>query len=149
MKKEFIYKICILILFALNLIQVGGFLLTSSRPPRFENRESMDRRMPDKRNFMEETARMLDLNNEQKIKFSEFAKAHDMQIRTLQKKQKELISSYFYQSSDSVLDLIKNIEAQKIEFTQTHMDKVKSILNKDQYQNFEKFKKNALNIILR
>jgi len=149
MKKEFIYKICILILFALNLIQVGGFLLTSSRPPRFDGEEGMQRPMPDKGGFMEETIRMLDLNNEQRIKFSEFARDHDMQMRALQEKQKELISSYFYQSSDSVLDLIKNIEAQKIEFTQIHMDKIKSILNKDQYKNFEIFKKNALNIILR
>lgn len=149
MKKEFIYKLCIIILFALNLIQIGGFLISSSRPPRFEGEEGMQRHMPGKRGFLEETARMLELNNDQEIKFSEFARAHDLQIRALQEKQKELISSYFYQSSDSILDLIKNIEAQKIKFTQIHMDKVKSILNKDQYKNFEKFKKNALNIILK
>jgi len=149
MKKEFIYKVCIIILFALNLIQIGGFLISSSRPPRLGREEGMHGPMPERRGFMEETIKMLDLNEEQRIKFSEFAKTHDLQIRALQEKQKDLISSYFYQSSDSILDLIKDIEAQKIKFTQIHMDKVKSILNKDQYKNFEKFKENALNIILK
>ena len=158
MKKENIYKICIIILFAMNLIQVGGFLITSSRPPRFERRdgregrdgrEEMQGSMPDKKGFLEEAARMLDLNNEQKIKFSDFARTHDMRIRTLQKEQRDLISNYFNQPSDSVLNLISNIETQKIEFTQRHINEVKSILNKDQYQNFKRFKKNALEIILK
>jgi len=167
MKKEYIYKICIIILFAMNLIQIGGFLITSSRPPRFEGRngiegiegrngiegregrEGMQGSMPDKNGFLEEASRMLELNNEQQIKFSEYATAHDMRIRSLQKKQRDLIGNYFNQPSDSVLDLISNIEKQKIYFTQRHLNEVKSILNKDQNKNFDKFKKNAMNIILK
>jgi len=156
MKKENIYKICIIILFAMNLIQMGGFLITSSRPPRFEERgggiggkERMQGSMPDKKDFQKEAARMLNLNNEQQIKFSEFAMTHNIRIRALQKKQRELIGNYFNKPSDSVLDLISDIETQKIEFTQRHLNEVKSILNEDQYQNFKQFKRNALEIILK
>jgi len=152
MKKEYIYKICIIILFAMNLIQIGGFLITSSRPPRFEGREGregMHGPMTDKNEFQEEAAKMLKLNKEQQIKFSEYAKTHNMKIRILQQKQRNLIGNYFNQPSDSVLNIISNIEAQKIEFTQRHLNGVKSLLNKDQYRNFEQFKKKAVDIILK
>jgi len=155
MKKENIYKICIIILFALNLIQMGGFLIISSGPPRFEGREriegreGMQRSMNNKREFQGKATRMLELNKEQQIKFSEFAMAHDIRIRAMQKKQRELIGKYFNQPSDSILDLISNIETQKIKFTQRHLNDVKDILHKDQYYNFEQFKKNALEIILK
>jgi len=155
MKKEYIYKICIIILFAMNLIQVGGSLINSSRPPRFEEREGtegrerMPRPMSDKNDFQQKAIRMLELNNKQKIKFSELAMAHDMRIRALQKEQRELIGNYFNKPSDSVLNLISNIEVQKIKFTQRHLNEVKSILNEDQYQNFKQFKRDALRIILK
>ncbi|MFA7116831.1 MAG: hypothetical protein WC140_06370 [Bacteroidales bacterium] len=157
MKKETIYKICIIFLLVLNLTQICWFVF-SPKPPR-NNRpmemgvpnntnrlDNMNR--PDENNFRDEFLMILDLDKEQKTQFKKLAKNHDRKIFDLQENQKKLTAEYFMNPSDSILNLIKEIGAQKIIVTENHFKDIKKILREDQYPKLKKFRKRALDIII-
>lgn len=139
MKKETVYKITIGVLLALNLLQLIGFLF-APKPQRMRVQKG---------HFENEAVQILNLNNEQQKKFINFAEGHRDKMKILYDQQTELASEYFHQPNDSLLDLITKIETEKISTTQQHFSDVKSILNQNQISDFEKFKKKALQSILK
>lgn len=132
MKKETIYKIAIGILLAVNLLQLYKFL-----PPIKQDV------------FRDKAIQMMNLNEKQKELFKNFAEEHRSKMDALYNKQTQLTSQYFDKPSDSLLHLIAKIETEKITVTEQHFSKIKSILKKEQIPQFEKFKKKALNLILK
>ena len=133
MKKETIYKIAIAVLIVLNLLQVVGRYL-AHRPPGEP---------------IKMAAQRLGLDEKQEVKFRELAQAHRNKMIDLQKKQEGLTETYFNNPSDSILNEVTLLEKTKIQITEEHFSAIKTLLNKDQYDEFVKFKKNALNKIMR
>jgi hypothetical protein len=135
MEKETLYKWIIAILLLINCIQLGGFLL-APRPP-------------ERANFKEKAVRILDLNPKQKDHFFKSAEKHRLTIDSLNREQKRISVSQFNNPSGDKLNMIKEIEIKKIKATQINFDEIKAILTGKQLSNFEEFKKQALQIILR
>lgn len=133
MKNNLYYKIAIIVLILLNLLQVGAKFL-SHRPPQDPIKKAVGH---------------LKLNVTQEEQFKVLAEEHRNTMIDLQQKQDEIIESYFKQSSDSLLDMITVIERKKIQITDHHFNSIKSILNKSQYVDFEFFKKMSIKKILR
>lgn len=136
MKKNTLYIILIVVLLLLNVFQLSKFLF---HPKPIKHHEA---------NFKDKAITLLELDKQQANTFFDFSKKHHKQINELQKKQKKLTSLYFEQASDSILDLITNLDKEKIIVTQNHFEEIKSILTPNQYANFEKFKQQAIHVIL-
>lgn len=132
MKKETIYKTLIALLIALNILQMIGRYL-AHRPEREPIKMAVEH---------------LDLDKSQETKFRKLAQAHRYKMISLRNHQEELIETYFDQPSDSILNKISSIQTSKIMATEKHFKSIKAILRKEQYDNFEKFKKNILTKIL-
>lgn len=137
MKKEKIYKIGVVILLILNLLQLAGFLF-APKPPK-----------PKQVQFEQEAVEILHLNDQQKQEFYASAKKHHQAMKSLIEKQKELTASYFEQPKEIFLNEIKKIEAQKIKVTETNFNEIEQLLHPNQKSYFKKFKNRALKIILR
>ncbi len=135
MKKDTVFKIIIIVLLALNTLQLAGFLL---KPKPLHKSE-----------FRDIAATILMLNETQKSKLYNFAETHNSKIQGLLKKQNQLLPQYFDTPNDSLLQLITKIETEKIKITKQHFSNIKSLLNKEQLLNFEKYKKEALLNILK
>lgn len=132
MKKETIYKIVIAVLIVLNLLQVVGRYL--AHRPTGEP--------------IKMAAQRLGLDKKQEVKFRELANAHRNTMIDLQKKQEGLTETYFNKPSDFILNEVTLVEKKKIQATEEHFSDIKTLLNKDQHDEFLKFKKNALNKIM-
>ncbi|MBU2997090.1 hypothetical protein KO500_11635 [Cellulophaga baltica] len=136
MKKENVYKLIIAILLFINLLQLASFLL-APKPQQHPN----DR-------FQDRIIQTLNLNDEQQKTFHSYAKEHAEHITTLLEQQTQIINQYFKNPSDDLLHEISAIESKKITATAQHFFNIKSILKPNQLQNFEAFKKLALQHIL-
>lgn len=137
MKRETLYKITVIVLLVLNLLQIS-FPILSKKPPQ-------NLKKPCKPNAVE----MLYLNPDQDIQFREFGKKHNEVMDSLQKKQKQCVRNYFLQPTDSLLNNMKEIEAKKILVTKKHFEDMRSILKEEQLTHYEEFKNKALKFILR
>lgn len=133
MKKETIYKIAIAVLIVLNLFQVVGRYLAHT--PLGEPIKMATER--------------LGLDEKQEVNFRELAQAHRNKMIDIQNKQEAWTETYFNNPSDSLLTEISLLQKSKIQLTEEHFRAIKALLNKDQYDEFVKFKKNALNKIMR
>lgn len=136
MNKELIYKISILILLALNLLQLTSFLLM----PKHRHHPGED--------FKNEVVKMLDLDEQQKDSFFSSAEKHRESMTLLVNQQKELTRQYFNKASDSVLQKINLIETEKILITEVNFKEIQNILKPNQQDKFEAFKNKALQIIV-
>ena len=134
MKKTKLYLIAIIVLLILNFVQLAiPFFLHG--PPRGDG---------PKFNATE----ILHLNDDQKGNFDKIARAHHQKMVELQDQQKKLTEKYFAAPNPIFLEEIKTLEIEKIKFTNTHFEEVKSILNKEQMQYYQDFKDKAVNIII-
>ncbi|MFC6268122.1 hypothetical protein [Frigoriflavimonas asaccharolytica] len=134
MKKTRLYLIAIVALLILNLVQLAiPFFLHG--PPRGEGAKF-------------NATEILHLNKDQEGNFDNIAKAHQHKMVEIQNHQKKLTEEYFATSNKKFLNEICALEVEKIKFTNTHFEEVKSILNKDQIQYYQDFKNKAVNIII-
>ena len=67
----------------------------------------------------------------------------------LRDEQKQLVKNYFLKPTDSLLNRIKNIEAEKIKITEKHFENMRSVLKEDQLSYYKDFKHEILKSILR
>ncbi|TSE09177.1 MULTISPECIES: hypothetical protein [Aquimarina] len=137
MKKELLYKTVVIILLVLNIIQVG-YTLWVKKPLDKSNRPSK----PD-------AIEILHLDQAQDIQFKKISRRHGKAMSELRNKQKQCIQEYFRAPSNSFLDCIKDIEAQKIKITEEHFEAMKSVLRKEQLIQYKYFKDKAVKFILR
>ena len=133
MKRETFYKTAIIVLIVLNLLQVAGRFIARTPPG----------------NPIELAIERLNLDNSQAIKFRKLAQNHRDKMVDLQNKQEKLTESYFNNPSDGLLNEVTYLEQEKVLATEKHFTAIKTILKKDQMKEFVKFKKNALNKIMR
>lgn len=136
MKKETLYKVLIVVLLLLNLLQLSLFAL-APKPPHKHSK-----------NFKEKTIQELKLNEKQRQTFNYLAKEHRNQIVKLHNEQIELTAKYFEQPTDSILQLIIDITTEKIKITNQHFEDIETMLNENQMIDFKQFKKEALRHIL-
>lgn len=135
MKKSHLYITIIVLLSVLNIFQL---IWRFSEPK------------PKGNTFFDQlAAKEMNLNAEQKVEFANLTKKHKTEIDALQNQQKKLIGAYFNEPNDSLMLKISKLEQAKIKSTNTHFSDIKSILKPNQYSNFEEFKSNAVNHILR
>jgi len=138
MRKETFYIIVIALLIALNLLQLGNHFF-DNRPP--EDKPPIHLR--------QRVVNQLNLNKEQEQQFFDLVKNHITEMRSLLKNQHKLSKAYFQQPTDTLLQRLSRFESKKIQITEQHFSDIKSILNEEQYADFEKFKTKALNNLLR
>jgi len=136
MKKETVYKIIILILVGLNVLQLAPILLMH-KP-----------HQPQNERFEQLAVQKMKLTKEQQDKFLEFAHAHRERMMQLFDRQSDIVVAYFTQPADSLLEQLTQIEREKVEATQQHFNQIKNILNENQLPLFYEFKQQALRSIL-
>lgn len=134
MKKSQVYIIIIVLLSVLNVVQLVG---------RFSEHQPKGKAF-----FDQLAAKQMNLNAEQQVKFAKLTEKHKTEIDALQTQQKQLIADYFNEPNDSLMLKISALEQAKIQSTSTHFSDIKSILQPNQYPDYEKFKSNAVNHIL-
>lgn len=137
MKRDTIYKLIIVVLLVLNLLQLGKFIWM----PKFSRPRKMDL-------FANKAVTIMQLDSNQKQTFLQFVEKHKEQRRQLHERQIELARQYFKYPSDSLLILITEIETKKISITQEHFSDIKNMLKIEQIPLFDKFKEEALKGIL-
>lgn len=99
---------------------------------------------------------ILQLDAKQESTMHRFADYHNEEMKDIQKKQHDLITSYFQSvANDSISEenertilQIQKLEKEKIEITQQHLLDVKSLLNEDQLIHFKEFVRAVSNLIL-
>ncbi len=140
MKKENRWKYLLLALMILNICLIGFLIL--KRPGGHH---------PPKHDFMRKAIKVLNLDEEQAAEFKLLAKTHHEQMKIIRDEQKEGVMDYFENSSpndEASLSRIKDAEGRKIETTRQHFEEIKALLNEDQMEQFKKFRKRALRVIL-
>ena len=130
MKKETFYRVLIGILLVLNLLQIGFFLF--ARPPHHP-----------KHKFKRHAPEILHLTEDQSYQFHNIARAHHKNMRFFDKEEGKWIALYFENESEENLKEIQRIHKEKMEFTKAHFEDIKAMLNEDQLQYFESFRKEA------
>lgn len=146
MKQLQFYKYAAFGLLALNLAMIAFFFLTSPRPPHERAGQGM----------LSRAVEMLRLDEEQKVKFEESARAHKENMTSINDRQRALLRPYFQRLIDpsivvdeaGVLAEVQKLEAEKVVSTYRHFTEVKSILKPDQQPYFEEFMHQALRMIL-
>lgn len=141
MKKETLYIWVIVGLILVNAMQLGAFLCRPKPPKPLKNQQHHD--------FRIKAVGVLNLNPEQKKQFNELADQHRAKMKELNEQQKLLTATYFNKPTESGLEAIQEIQSQRIEVTQSHFNEIKELLNPQQMPNYEAFKKEALQRILR
>lgn len=139
MKRETLYKIAVIVLLAVNVVQISALFLTK-RPPDREQRP---------RDGKPDAVSILQLDTIQNKKFKEFSEQHHRAMSRLQQEQKRYVEDYFIQPSDSLLNSIKEIEVKKIETLEKHFEDMKSVLEDDQLPYYGEFKDKAVKYILK
>lgn len=141
MKKETLYIWIIAVLFLVNAAQLGVFLIKPKppMPPRNEQHQG----------FRERAVELLNLSEIQREQFYKLSEKHAAEIEALNKKEKTLTTEYFDNPTELGLQAILKIQSQKIKVTQEHFNEIKSIITKSQKSDFEKFKKEAIQHIIR
>lgn len=141
MSRNRLYKIGIVALVIINLLQVGALVINQNQKRRVHPRLG--------HGFRDRAITIMNLNNKQTEQFQQLAHAHRTQILKLNNKEQEYLITYFGSPTESILDSINLIQKQKIEVTQRHFKEIKEILKPKQYPDFMVFKEEALKIILR
>lgn len=136
MKRDTFYKVIIIVLLMINLVQIS-YLFLNKKP----KNNSEKYRKPNAREI-------LHLDPNQDIQFKEFSKIHHNVMAQLRESQKQNVRNYFLHPTDSLLNRIAAIETQKIKVTQKHFENMKSVLKEHQLPNYKKFKDEALKYIL-
>lgn len=169
MKKETLYRTLIILLLALNVVQLGGYFFAPKPtlpsdmagfpppppqgidgevlPPPSDNLPS--RGKSQRLSFAQKAPRLLQLDDEQSQAFSRLAKQHASNIAKLKKQQNQLTERYFMQPSADLLDEIAEIDKQKVSLTESHFNDVYQLLTPEQQPNFSAFKQAALQVIIR
>lgn len=140
MKKETLFLWIIAVLVLVNALQVGAFLI-KPKPPRPSEHHHQD--------FRERAVEILNLTKKQKEQFFTLAEKHSAEIHKLNQDANSLSAAYFDNPTEEGLNSILSIQSKKIELTEDHFIEIKSILTKEQLPKYEKFKKEAIQIILR
>lgn len=136
MKKDTVYKLIIVVLIGLNLLQLAPVLLMH-KP-----------HQPQNNRFEQLAIRKMELNKEQQQDFIKFARIHRERMMQLFDRQSDIAVNYFTQPDDALLEQLAKIEREKVEATQQHFIQIKSILTESQLPLFEEFKEEALRSIL-
>lgn len=168
MKKETLYRALIVLLLALNAVQLSGYFFApkptlptdmkgfpppppqgvdATLPPPSDNVAS--RGQSQRLSFAEKVPRLLQLDDKQSEAFSQLAKQHASNIAKLKKRQNQLTERYFAQPSANLLDEIADIDKQKVALTEHHFNDVYKLLTPEQQPNFSAFKQAALQVIIR
>lgn len=163
MQKETFYQITIAILLIFNLTHLGLQLYAPpsqssghpstkpsvSGPPHPPPHLSSQRpAYASGKNFQYVAVRQLQLNETQTQQFLALAKAHQERMQGIHEQQKQLITRYFEQPSESRLKRITDLDRQKITVTEAHFQDVFALLQGEQKKHFETFRQNALHKIL-
>jgi hypothetical protein len=143
MKQKTLYLTLIVLLTTLNVVQVGAFLLR----PKFDGKHHRPPQRPSA--FRDRAVQILKLDEHQELLFTEFGREHKQIIDSLNASQKQLLRSYFNAPQKHLLDSISMIESEKVAVTDRNFDQVKSILKEEQIKDFDEFKMQALEIILK
>ena len=108
MKKELLYQLIIVTLLVINTVQIGYTLSTKNKRQKSNNHPKPD------------AVEILHLDEKQNMQFKEIGREHGKAMNKLRSQQKKCVESYFLASSDSLLNCIKDIEAEKIRITEEH-----------------------------
>jgi len=143
MNQSSFFKFATIGLLLLNLGLLSFFFFTKPRPTHSNE------------NPRERAVKVMQLNQEQEQQFLDFAKNHMEEMKAFDQDQKPLLRSYFNSLIDSSLDKdpeiiskVQQIEFNKINATYQHFEDVKSILEDQQINGFNKFMHIALEDIL-
>tara|TARA_R110002126_G_scaffold286177_2_gene437652 strand:- start:4558 stop:4971 length:414 start_codon:yes stop_codon:yes gene_type:complete len=137
MKRETLYKVTVIVLLILNLAHIS-FLVLNKKPQKNFHK-----------NHKQGAREVLLLDHIQDTQFKEFSKKHNESMILLRDEQKQLVKNYFLKPTDSLLNRIKNIEAEKIKITEKHFENMRSVLKEDQLSYYKDFKHEILKSILR
>jgi len=140
------YKFATLGLLLLNVSMIAFFLLT--KPPHHHSKEGRTTMRADQR---------MHLDKAQHQTFLDYADKHKVRMKAINEKQGELLKPYFYTLVDTtqevntqnILEEVKTLEGQKIEFVYQHFKEVKSVLRKEQYVYFKSFVDNVFERIVK
>ncbi len=141
MKRETLYVWIIALLVLVNAVQLGAFLFKPKppKPPRQEQHQD----------FRGRAVEILNLSETQREQFYKLADKHGAEMEALNRKEKSLTAAYFDNPTELGLDAILTIQSQKVTFTQEHFNEIESIITVKQKPDFEKFKKEAIQYIIR
>ncbi|MGB3465409.1 MAG: hypothetical protein WBA74_09065 [Cyclobacteriaceae bacterium] len=136
MTSKKIYQIGFVIIVLINAVLI--FLLVS-RP----QRPSMN---PGERqgSIIEKISNRLELSEDQKAKYQLMAGQHGEQMRKLDSDYRALLKAYFetlddksVASDENIKNELLKIEAEKLQYTYTHFEELKSILSEPQKAHFK------------
>lgn len=146
------YKYATWALLVVNVAILSFFLLTKPHPkggpgggPRGEARS-----------LETEAVQLLQLDQTQEDAFLQLAREHGKQLRALNQEERNELRRYFdyliqegdSTSSRSILEQVKHLEGQKVSITYDHFKAVQELLRDDQQENFERFMRKALRLLL-
>lgn len=148
------YKYATWALLIINTAVLSFFLLTKPHPPK--GGPGSGPRGGRAHGLETEAVAILQLDAKQKDIFLELAKDHGKQLSALGKQERDQLRKYFdylIQAPDStnkmgILEQIKVLEGQKVSVTYDHFKSVQELLREDQQENFERFMRKALNLLL-
>jgi len=148
------YKLAIGGLLLLNLAVLAFFIITKPKPHRGGPPHLQ---VPSQHGFESEAITILDLDKKQISKFKNLANNHAHKMTSITENQQKLLLPYFESISDRVievendktLNLIQQLELEKIQATRQHLLDVKNLLNKDQQPRFNKFAEKIIDKILK
>lgn len=137
-----IYKIGFFILLIINIAFVS--LIVIKRPP---NRQDMRERLSNRLGFDESQKRI----------FMAMADEHRAEIDLIDKRESELIKSYFglilspdsTKNKELILEEIHSLKREKLLITYEHFDSLKAICSEDQLAEFEEFMNKIVPMISR
>ena len=148
MRSLLFYKWSTFLLLGINLACLS-FMFFFRRPAP----QNMKRERPAKGELAQKAMR---LNDEQFQLFQLEAQQHISLMDSLNRRQKELLTSYFEPLStrkenmdhDRLMRLVQQAEKTKIESTYQHFENIRKILKPNQYADFQRFMDRALRRIL-
>ncbi|MEO9483675.1 MAG: hypothetical protein ABJG47_09530 [Ekhidna sp.] len=137
-----IFKIGFFVLLIINIALVS--LLVAKRPGG-----------PGKGDMRDRLSNQLGLDESQKATFMDMAQAHRNKIREIEKREGELIKSYFdhilnpesIRSKDVILEEIQALKKAKLLATYQHFEALKGICTEEQQVKFEAFMNKVIPMI--
>lgn len=151
MKQLNFYKYTTLALILLNLSIIAFFVFTKPHPANMPPRGG-----PAGPEFKNNIVDVLQLDELQFEKFEQSAQKHNQIMDSITQQEHDLVNAYFQTlsstkpeiPSDSILTELELIDKSKLVNTYKHFEEVKSILNKNQEQHFEKFLNEAMILLI-
>ncbi|MFT4856586.1 MAG: protein CpxP [Algoriphagus sp.] len=136
MKTNTFLKIAVLIMVLINVVLIGFMIVGPKMPPRGKQDD-----------LKEIISEKLNLNEEQRASYFQLAKSHNEAMSQVNQKQKPMIREYFNYlkleakdpaMQDSLLELINQLDQDKLTLTYSHFEELKKICDPDQVVIFEK-----------